>query len=928
MIRPVIVNACRSLAVPVACLLMVACAARPGLIVPDSVQAEGAQRSPSAETAAINREKAIVSYRDYLARYPNGSEHDSIVRRLADLLVEQAADLQVAAAMGRGDSAQQEVVAMQFYGEAIGHYEYLLNKYPQGPDTTDLLYQLSRACEESGEAQRALTAIDRLLQQAPDTNIRLYADTRFRRGELMFSEGAFVEAGQSYRAVVDLGASVPAYEQALYKLGWSLYKQEQYTDALSVLFQFLDLKLPAGATLDAQLLQLSSADQEQVADVFRVVSMSFAALGGVEPLAAFFRRNGRRSYEERIYLELAEFYVEQDQVNEAARTWIALAQRDPLTAQAPRLVVRAIELYRQAGFQQRVLETETVFVRDYGLDSAFWSVHSTQDFPDVLLVLQSSLQAFAHVAHAQARNSGDAVDYRRAEQGYRIYLAGFGDASAAAEMNYQLAELLYESGQYQQAFEEYERTAWSRGEHQYAQAAALGALHASEKLLQQEMLTDREAVSERATIAAVRFVMRYPDHPAAAGLLVTTGTALLEQQRYHTALGISERVLTETDLASAALRQAAWTIQAQAQFGLEHYPAAAAAYREALQLSSADDPRRPALQEGLATATYQQAQQTMQQGDNRAAVELYQQAAQLAPQGELRSSAQYDAATAMLAQQSWERAIVMLEQYRKDYPGDPLQTEVSRKLAYAHEQSGHAGQAAAEYRHLGQDRQQSAALQREALLRAGDLYLQAGAISDAITVRKLYLKRFPEPATVAIGVMQQLADLESTDADKRQHWLEAIVAADRKAGTAETRVTAAEAALELADRQLANFRRIRLVNPLQKSLKRKLSSMKQTLQAYESAIDYGVTPVITAATYQIATMYDELGDALLASERPRSLTDEELAEYDVLLAEQAAPFEQQAIDVYTTNAQRSDGDPGDPWIEKSVQRLAELQGGQ
>jgi hypothetical protein len=75
-------------------------------------------------------------------------------------------------------------------------------------------------------------------------------------------------------------------------------------------------------------------------------------------------------------------------------------------------------------------------------------------------------------------------------------------------------------------------------------------------------------------------------------------------------------------------------------------------------------------------------------------------------------------------------------------------------------------------------------------------------------------------------------------------------------------------------------------------------------------------------------MYDELGDALLASERPVSLTDEELAEYDVLLAEQAAPFEQQAIEVYTTNAQRSSSEPGDPWIEKSVQRLAELQGGQ
>jgi tetratricopeptide (TPR) repeat protein len=928
MIRPVTVNVCQRLLVPVACLLMAACATRPGLDTPDAAQPEGSQRSPTAEAAAINREKAIVSYRDYLARYPDGSEHDEIIRRLADLLVEQAADLQVAAATAQGNAAQQQAAAMQAYADAIRHYEYLLDKYPHGPDTTDILYQLSRACEESGESQRALTAIDRLLQQAPHTNMRLYADTRFRRGELKFSEGAFVEAAQSYRAVVDLGPSMPAYEQALYKLGWSLYKQEQYPDALTELFRFLDRKIPPGASLDVRLSQLSSADQEQVADVFRVTSMTFAALGGVLQVAVFFNRHGHRSYEQRIYLDLADFYVEQDQVNEAARTWMALAQRDPRAALAPRLLVQAIELYRQAGFQQRVIETETVFVRDYGLDSGYWTQHSVEDFPDVLLALQTSLQELAHVAHAQARETDSDPDYRSAERWYRTWLAGFGDTPAAAEINYQLAELLYESGRYQAAIEEYERTAWSRGEHQHAPAAALGALHASDKLLQQETLADRQAVSERATAATVRFVLRYPNHPAAAGLLGTTGTVLLQQQRYDTALRISERVLTETAAAPAELEQTAWSIQAQAQFGLENYAAAAAAYGEALQLTDKADPRRAALQQGLATATYQQAQQTQQQGDNQAAVNLYQQAAQLAPQGKLRASAQYDAATALLAQQSWQQAIVLLQRYRVDYPDDPLQTEVTRKLAYAHEQVGHDQQAAAEYWQLGQDRKQNTDMQREALLRAGDLYLQAGKINDAVNVRKLYLERFPEPATVAVGVMQQLADLETADSGKRQHWLEAIIVADRAGGTEETRVIAAAAALELANRQLADFRRIQLVNPVKKSLSRKLQAMKQALQAFESAIDYGVSPVITAATYQIATMYDELGDALLASERPGSLTDEELAEYDVLLAEQAAPFEQQAIDVYTTNAQRSSSEPGDPWIEKSVQRLAELQGGQ
>jgi len=176
-------------------------------------------------------------------------------------------------------------------------------------------------------------------------------------------------------------------------------------------------------------------------------------------------------------------------------------------------------------------------------------------------------------------------------------------------------------------------------------------------------------------------------------------------------------------------------------------------------------------------------------------------------------------------------------------------------------------------------------------------------------------------------MMQQLADLESGkgNARRRQHWLEAIIRLDRKAGTARTRVAAAEATLELAENRLAAFRRIRLVNPVQDSLARKLQAMKDALQGLEAAVEYGVTPVTTAATYQIASMYDELGHALLTSERPVSLTAEELAEYDLLLAEQAAPFEQQAIAIYTTNAQRSGGDRQDPWIAKSVQRLDELQ---
>jgi hypothetical protein len=91
-----IAKACRKLALAVPCLFMVACVTQHGLEKPGSQPAARMlDHTAAARSAAMGREKAIMAYRDYLARYPDGPEHDRITRRLADLLVEQAADLQL-----------------------------------------------------------------------------------------------------------------------------------------------------------------------------------------------------------------------------------------------------------------------------------------------------------------------------------------------------------------------------------------------------------------------------------------------------------------------------------------------------------------------------------------------------------------------------------------------------------------------------------------------------------------------------------------------------------------------------------------------------------------------------------------------------------------------------------------------------------------
>jgi hypothetical protein len=67
-----------------------------------------------------------------------------------------------------------------------------------------------------------------------------------------------------------------------------------------------------------------------------------------------------------------------------------------------------------------------------------------------------------------------------------------------------------------------------------------------------------------------------------------------------------------------------------------------------------------------------------------------------------------------------------------------------------------------------------------------------------------------------------------------------------------------------------------------------------------------------------------MGKALLESERPANLQGEALAEYDLLLEEQAYPFEEQAIALHETNIERMNSGLYDEWIEQSLAQLAEL----
>ena len=100
--------------------------------------------------------------------------------------------------------------------------------------------------------------------------------------------------------------------------------------------------------------------------------------------------------------------------------------------------------------------------------------------------------------------------------------------------------------------------------------------------------------------------------------------------------------------------------------------------------------------------------------------------------------------------------------------------------------------------------------------------------------------------------------------------------------------------------------------------------MKTAIDKYNKLVDYEVGDVTAAATYQLAEIYFHFSRALMESERPGNLDDMELEQYNLVLEEQAYPFEEKAIDVHEKNIELLSIGIYNKWIDRSIEKLAVL----
>ena len=814
--------------------------------------------------------------------------------------------------------------------EAIELYNQILEAYPNYAQTDQVLYQKARAFDEVGRVDEAIKVTQELIDRFPDS--RHIDEAHFRRAEYFFTRKKYFTAEESYAAIAERGPVSDYYELALYKLGWSFYKQMMLEEALGSYVELLDHKVATGYDFD----QAGDETEEQrIADTYRVVSLCFSDLGGAQAVTNFFETKGKRTYEDRVYRHLGEFYLEKRRYHDAASAYEAFTDLNPTHKISPHFSMRVVEIYDAGNFPKLVLASKKKFAASYGLTSAYWQHVSAAGAPEVLDYLKGNLEDLANHYHALYQNTDRPEDkpahFTESALWYRTFLTSFPAEVETPGIHYQLADLLLQNEDFSSAANEYEHIAYDYPPHDRAAAAGYAAIFSHRQYEKQVTEPDLEAARRESVASTLRFVDGFPHHEHSPAVLGAAVDDLYGLNDFADAIAVGHRLLEQFPAATEEIRRGAWTAIAHSSLDTNDFVVAENAYAQVIKLTPLDDPSAGKIINNLAAAIYKQGEEANRVEDYRTAADHFLRIATAAPGSEIRPIAQYDAASALIHLSNWSEAAGVLESFRNAYPEHELSAEATRQVAFVYREDGNLARAAEEYVRVA-DEAKELELRREALLVAAELYEEAELITEALATFDTYVTQFTKPIEPAVVARFKMAELfhKAGNEISRRSELEKIVAIDRSAGDERTdgvRIYAARSALTLSEETYDQFSEIELTLPFEKSLERKKKRMDIALTTFAGLIDYEVGDVTAAATFYMAQVYGEFSRALLDSERPTDLDVAELDSYEMILEEEAFPFEEKSIEVHEKNLELMGAGVFNSWIEKSIAELAVVMPG-
>lgn len=846
------------------------------------------RRADDDALAAVARERIAA----FLAAHPGSTARAEMRFALAELRLDEAhasfnaAMARFLGAEGAADEAAAQALAPFLdVTPACALYRSLLDEDQDFARRDEVLFNLGMLLDDAGDPDGEPT-LQRLLKEWPESPTVPRA--RLRLAERAMARGDAAAAAAHYAAVAERGAPEQA-RVALYTLAWIRFQQDRFLDAAELYRRLIDLELRV-ATTDPQAGALESESRRHLAE-------SLARAGGAPAFASFFAGSGERDWSPALLTDMGRLlrgYGFHARAAAADSLWL---ERHPLAPAALAQAQLLLGDLRAAGDSARADGRLADLTRRF-LPGGAWD-HAVRATDDSLAeaggdFARACALRLAAQAQTRARATDDPAAWRELAGQMDLLLAHWADDAEHPARLLLAGETAARLGDMETALARYGAAA--AADSSLAPTARWQSLALLDAAQTTADSTAAPAALARFLAAGEDFLAAHPRDERAAGLLWRLAALREANAMNADAAEAFQRFARRWPENAAAPLAAARSGDALAR-DREH-AAAAARYAEALVLARAagNDSLTTALAERVPASQFLAAEASVAaDSSDCAGARRFEALASDWPAFDQADEAWYRAGLAYEDCGETAAAGRAWAALSRRAPGSPLRGDALLRLAAQREQADPRAAAAALASYALEEA--SADEAPEALLRAVDLCVGAGAANAADSLRDRFLARFPEhPASLteilrarALAALDARGDAPIPDPGALDGPL-----ADYLAGAA--------ARPELGDPELlarvdylvclslhARFADIELdgAAPLATQLERKQAALTDLAERSRAVLARGNARWSRASAHLLGQSLYEFGDALLALEAPPSLSGDDALAYLEVLEDQA-----------------------------------------
>jgi tetratricopeptide (TPR) repeat protein len=218
-----------------------------------------------------------------------------------------------------------------------------------------------------------------------------------------------------------------------------------------------------------------------------------------------------------------------------------------------------------------------------------------------------------------------------------------------------------------------------------------------------------------------------------------------------------------------------------------------------------------------------------------------------------------------------------------------------------------------------------------ALLNAGNCFEQLKLWSKAKLVYQQYINSFAniEPDDY-IESLYKLGELSLNSKDENSALAEFLKTVEqykdlRRRGISVSEYIPAKAQYMIGEINFDRYKLVKLVPPLDVTLKKKTSLLQTVIKEYVNAGKFQVADWTTASLYKTGLTFEDLAESFTNSYIPPELSPEEKQAYLEGINQQALSAKQKALEVYKANVGNAEkSNIQNEWVENSKQRMESL----